>query len=74
MGDGVTRVQHVKRFEICRTAIHDDDGTGGVHTSRTILNEVHVEELVVKKMTNQNLVSAASEGSILTKKKKKKYS
>ena len=45
VGDGVTRVQNVKKFEICRTVIHDENWTSGVHTARTILN---VEELVAK--------------------------
>jgi hypothetical protein len=48
MGGGVKRVQHVRKFEICQTVIHDDDWTGGVHTSKTILDAVHIEELIVK--------------------------
>lgn len=41
-------LENYAEFENCRMDIHDDDWTGGLRTSRTIVNAARVEELVVK--------------------------
>jgi len=49
-GNGVIRVQHVKKmcikFENCWTSIHDDDCSGQLSTWRTKVNTAHKEELI----------------------------